>query len=62
MGFKQCGNNIVVKSSVGYTGGRHLQNNNGKNTGTKVNSRTVGAASCKGCCYIRQIRSWPGKP
>lgn len=46
MGLKQCGNNIVVKSSVGYTGGRHLQNNNGKNTGTKVNSRTVGAASC----------------
>lgn len=46
MGFKQCGNNIVVKSSVGYTGGRHLQNNNGKNTGTKINSRTVGAASC----------------
>ena len=46
MGFKQCGNNIVVKSSVGYTGGRHMQNNNGKNTGTKVNSRTVGAASC----------------
>lgn len=46
MGFKQCGNNIVVKSSVGYTGGRHMQNNNGKNTGTKINSRTVGAASC----------------
>ena len=46
MGFKQCGNNIVVKSSVGYTGGRHLQNNNGKNTGTKTNSRTVGVASC----------------
>lgn len=46
MGLKQCGNNIVVKSSVGYTGGRHMQNKNGKNTGTKVNSRTVGAASC----------------
>ena len=46
MGFKQCGNNIFVKSSVGYTGGRHLQNNNGKNTGTKTNSRTVGVASC----------------
>lgn len=46
MGLKQCGNNIVVKSSVGYTGDRHLQNNNGKNTGTKTNSRTVGAASC----------------
>lgn len=46
MGFKQCGNNIVVKSSVGYAGDRHLQNNNGKNAGTKINSRTVGAASC----------------
>lgn len=46
MGFKQCGNNIVVNSSVGYTGGRHLQNNNGENAGKKTNSRTVGAASC----------------
>lgn len=46
MGLKQCGNNIVVKSSVGYAVDRHLQNNNGKNTGTKINSRTVGAASC----------------
>lgn len=46
MGLIQCGNNIVVKSSVGYAGDRHLQNNNGKNTGTKTNSRTVGAASC----------------
>lgn len=45
MGFKQCGNNIVVKSSAGYTGGRHMQNNNGKNAGKKTNSRTVGAAS-----------------
>ena len=46
MGFKQCGNNIVVKSSVGYAVDRHLQNNNGKNAGKKTNSRTVGAASC----------------
>lgn len=46
MGLKQCGNNIVVKSSVGYAVDRHLQNNNGKNAGKKTNLRTVGAASC----------------
>ena len=46
MGLKQCGNNMFGKSSVGYAGGRHMQNKNGENAGTKVNSRTVGAASC----------------